>query len=384
MVRTVVGMYDTIEDARETARELIDRGFRADRISILAHHVGAARAAGAGGSVDVSAPSGALRDMERLVGRMQSASITDIGDVMVMGPLGSRITGLGGGANLRTLTDALMEAGVSSEEAPLYAEGLRRGGTILAADVPDDKAYDAARIMDAHHPANIRVRAGHWRTEGWTPGSTVSGAAMSGPAMGAAAMGGGVTDETVSGVRREVEMPSMGQPPATSALREEVRGERPEGTPAWREEDVTPAAPAERPGPVKAPASTPSMLQRTTEVEGPAGEVEPTSTTAGESEAERLASRVSDEDARHLEAYRAHYQRTYAGRGAEFSRYLPAYQWGYALARAEGWRDRNWDDVVSSVRRHWEERNPNTWDEYQAAIRQGWDEARGRARQMGV
>ena len=41
------------------------------------------------------------------------------------------------GAATGTIVGALTEAGVSEEEAPLYAEGVRRGGTMVSAPVPE-------------------------------------------------------------------------------------------------------------------------------------------------------------------------------------------------------------------------------------------------------
>jgi len=41
------------------------------------------------------------------------------------------------GAATGTIVGALTEAGVSEEEAPLYAEGVRRGGTLVSARVPE-------------------------------------------------------------------------------------------------------------------------------------------------------------------------------------------------------------------------------------------------------
>jgi hypothetical protein len=61
---------------------------------------------------------------------------------------------------------ALTQAGTSEEDASAYAEGIRRGGTLVTARVPDaDKArYEA--ILD-RSSVNIRDRDAAWRNEGW-------------------------------------------------------------------------------------------------------------------------------------------------------------------------------------------------------------------------
>ncbi|MGY2931926.1 hypothetical protein ACVWZ6_001528 [Bradyrhizobium sp. GM6.1] len=61
---------------------------------------------------------------------------------------------------------ALTQAGVSDEEAPLYAEGVRRGGTLVSARVPDaDRArYEAILNQSA---VNLRDRSAAWQKAGW-------------------------------------------------------------------------------------------------------------------------------------------------------------------------------------------------------------------------
>ena len=61
---------------------------------------------------------------------------------------------------------ALTQAGTSQEDAYLYAEGVRRGGTLVSARVADaDRArYEAVLDRSA---VNIRDRGAAWRKAGW-------------------------------------------------------------------------------------------------------------------------------------------------------------------------------------------------------------------------
>ncbi|MEZ2131501.1 MULTISPECIES: hypothetical protein [unclassified Sinorhizobium] len=53
------------------------------------------------------------------------------------------------------------------EDRALYAEGLRRGGFLVSADV-DDATYDTAHdILDDEGSIDMDERADVWRTEGW-------------------------------------------------------------------------------------------------------------------------------------------------------------------------------------------------------------------------
>ena len=59
------------------------------------------------------------------------------------------------------------QAGVSDEEASVYAEGLRRGGALVSAKVDDADASRVQAIMDR---SSVRVadRAAGYRKAGWT------------------------------------------------------------------------------------------------------------------------------------------------------------------------------------------------------------------------
>jgi hypothetical protein len=61
---------------------------------------------------------------------------------------------------------ALTQAGVKEEDAQLYAEGIRRGGTLVSARVPDgDRArYESVLNRSA---VNLKERSAAYRKAGW-------------------------------------------------------------------------------------------------------------------------------------------------------------------------------------------------------------------------
>ena len=77
---------------------------------------------------------------------------------MASGALGG---GVAGG-----LIGALVESGTSKENAELYAEALRRGGSIVTAKVPDDEQIKYSAIMDAS-AFDIAARETAYRSSGW-------------------------------------------------------------------------------------------------------------------------------------------------------------------------------------------------------------------------
>ena len=65
------------------------------------------------------------------------------------------------------IVGALTNSGVSKEEAEVYAEGVRRGGTLVSVKVADDKATVARAAIDIVAYVDIGVRQAAYREAGW-------------------------------------------------------------------------------------------------------------------------------------------------------------------------------------------------------------------------
>jgi uncharacterized protein (TIGR02271 family) len=50
----------------------------------------------------------------------------------------------------------------------MYAEGVRRGGSLVIARLADDNVDRGLEIMSNYRPVDIDERGSQWRTEGWT------------------------------------------------------------------------------------------------------------------------------------------------------------------------------------------------------------------------
>jgi hypothetical protein len=66
------------------------------------------------------------------------------------------------------IVGALTHAGVSREEAEVYAESIRRGGTLVSARVADHTAATARAALDTIPYVDIGVRRDAYRRSGWT------------------------------------------------------------------------------------------------------------------------------------------------------------------------------------------------------------------------
>jgi hypothetical protein len=180
-MRTIAGLFDTREDAERAVRELTAAGIERSEISMIAqdtttgeaHEVGSEAGAGAGAGAAAGATAGGLLGL--LVG-LGALAIPGIGPVIAAGPLAAAIgsaaagtlVGAVGGAVAGGLIGALVGAGIPAEEAEFYAEGVRRGGTLLTFNVDDTLVEPAARIMEANNAVDVDERTLQWRQSGWT------------------------------------------------------------------------------------------------------------------------------------------------------------------------------------------------------------------------
>ena len=136
MTVTISRLYENYADAQRAITSLEAAGVPHSDLSIIANNsdnwygaekkvdrteegaaTGAGIGAGLGGAAGLLAGLGVL-------------AIPGLGPVVAAGWLASTTLGVMAGAATGTIVGALTEAGVSEEEAPLYAEGVRRGGTL--------------------------------------------------------------------------------------------------------------------------------------------------------------------------------------------------------------------------------------------------------------
>ena len=76
--------------------------------------------------------------------------------------------GAAGGAATGTIVGALKDAGHSEEDAHVYSEGVRRGGTLLSARVEDDLVTEAEAVLDRNRSVDATTRGAAYRQDGWS------------------------------------------------------------------------------------------------------------------------------------------------------------------------------------------------------------------------
>lgn len=79
--------------------------------------------------------------------------------------------------------------------------------------------------------------------------------------------------------------------------------------------------------------------------------------------------------------YRSHYQTYQSSLGGSYEDYEPAYQYGSTLRADPRYANRSWDEVEADARSDWAGRNPDgasTWEKTKMAVRHGWESMTGR------
>ena len=171
-MRTITGLFDTRDHAEAAVRALKDAGIESEDISIVARDsdgtdaddVAESAGAGAGIGAAVGGAGGLLAGLGML-------AIPGIGPVVAGGWLLATAVGAATGAVVGGATGglvgALSDAGVDERDAHVYAEGVRRGGTLVTARVDEVEADAAQAILSRTNGVDISERRRDYEATGW-------------------------------------------------------------------------------------------------------------------------------------------------------------------------------------------------------------------------
>lgn len=176
-MQTVTGLFDSYDDARSAVKALEDAGVSSDEISIVYYKDGKEEvegqgnnaAEGAGTGAGIGAVAGGAGGLLTGLGMM---AIPGVGPVVAAGWLAATAAGAVAGAVVGGaaggIVGAMIESGVPEKDAHVYAEGIRRGGAVVAAKVEGDKVVTAQSILDNSRRVDINARRDAYTADGWT------------------------------------------------------------------------------------------------------------------------------------------------------------------------------------------------------------------------
>lgn len=173
-MRTVTGLFDDYADASAAVGELETAGVRSNDISIVSNnadrrHGDSNAAEGAGTGAGIGAVVGGAGGLLTGLGLM---AIPGVGPVVAAGWLAATAAGAAAGAvaggAAGGIIGGLTSSGVPERDAHFYAEGVRRGGTLVTAKVEDALAPEAEAILKRSNWVDPRERRSSYEQQGWT------------------------------------------------------------------------------------------------------------------------------------------------------------------------------------------------------------------------
>jgi len=183
MKTTVTRLFDSRAQAESAVRELETNDIADADLSIVSgrrsaeetrsfadrddHHEhaasGAAKGAGTGG---------VLGGGVGLLAGLGLLAIPGIGPVVAAGWLASTaagaVIGAAAGGAAGGLLGALKASGVDEKDAHVYAEGVRRGGTLVSARVDEADVALVEDVLNRQSGIDAATRGALYREEGWT------------------------------------------------------------------------------------------------------------------------------------------------------------------------------------------------------------------------
>jgi hypothetical protein len=156
MAKAIAGFFRTPQDGEAAQQALLSAGFTREEVSFLTgdtrgHETPAIGPIASTGSESEAVPDAWVGGVAGLAIGMVAAAIPGIGPLLAIGPLAGAIGGMTLGAAAGGLIGLLRDQGISQEEAEFYAEGVKRGGSLVTVqDVTDDRADKARDILKEH------------------------------------------------------------------------------------------------------------------------------------------------------------------------------------------------------------------------------------------
>jgi uncharacterized protein (TIGR02271 family) len=411
---TVVGLFNTPQEAESAIRDLQSAGIPREDISLIARNTsgeysgrGDETVSGTGthdkSSVGQHVAGGAIfGGIGGLLLGIAGLAIPGIGPVVAAGPIAAALTTAGIGAGIGAasggIIGAIRNAGVPEEEAHLYAEGIRRGGTLVTVHTDHANASRVEEILNSHGAVDVDERGREFRQSGWNrfdesaePYRLDDRRSFETNREGQKSIP--VVEEKLSVGKREVQRGGVRvynrvtEQPVEQNINlteERVNVER---RPVNRPANESDLAFKDRSYEVKETVEQPVVSKEARVVEEVVVGKERNQRTEkvrdtvrkSDVKVERIGDTGTDDWRRYDTDFQNHFRTTYGSTGGSYDTYSPAYQYGYRMAGDQRYRGKDWNAVESDLRRDYETSYPgSTWEKTKDAVRYGWEKVTGR------
>jgi hypothetical protein len=173
-MRTVSRLFDDYAAAKQAVADLEAAGVPSGDISIVANNADNKydsdndgvddRAEAAGAGAGLGATAGGVAGLLTGLGVL---AIPGVGPVVAAGWLATTALGALAGGTVGGMIGALTQAGVNEDDAHVYAEGVRRGGTLVTVRAEEVVAAKAEGILD-QQGVSATDRGPAFRESGWS------------------------------------------------------------------------------------------------------------------------------------------------------------------------------------------------------------------------
>jgi hypothetical protein len=163
VARTITHLYDNYNEASRVVADLETAGIPHADISVVGRETETENRSGTGAGIGAVIGGGA-----GLLAGIGSLAIPGVGPVVAAGWLVATLAGVAVGGGAGGIVGSLVRTGISDDEANVYAEGVRRGGSLVTVRTDETRAIEVERIMDTHDHVDWKSRDKEYRAAGWT------------------------------------------------------------------------------------------------------------------------------------------------------------------------------------------------------------------------
>jgi hypothetical protein len=163
----VTHLYDSYDHAASVVRDLESAGVPTNEVSIIANRGDTVEEPSSGAATGATLGSAVGAGAGLLAG-VGMLAIPGIGPVVAAGWLASTAVGALAGIAAGGLIGSLTDLGVSEDDAHVYAEGVRRGGTLVSVRTSSLPHSTITSIMGKYGPVDAAVRGEEYRNDGWS------------------------------------------------------------------------------------------------------------------------------------------------------------------------------------------------------------------------
>jgi hypothetical protein len=153
--QAIAGFFNTREQGEAAETALLASGYTRDEVSFVAgdtsgHQIPAIGPLETTGAESEAAGDAVIGGMVGLAAGAVAVILPGIGPLVAVGPLAGAIGGMGVGAAAGGIVGLLRDHGISEDEARFFAEGVKRGGSLVTVRAAVERLNQARTTLERY------------------------------------------------------------------------------------------------------------------------------------------------------------------------------------------------------------------------------------------